>query len=126
MTFFTKIIIHKHFILLYEKQVLYSRLHPRETIDGLLPPSRSNILALQVHTFRHRRTHFGANGCVARNCRLPVCYKHFIADAWVGGGYALGTPAETGYHHGFQLWNWFNTRNDNIALSFSIRLGFVW
>ena len=50
----------------------------------------------------------------------------FIADAWVGAGYAFGTPAETGYHHGFQLWNWFNTRNDNIALSFSIRLGFIW
>ena len=54
------------------------------------------------------------------------CIGHFIADAWVGGGYAFGTPAETGYHHGFQLWNWFNTRNDNIALSFSIRLGFIW
>ena len=54
------------------------------------------------------------------------CIGHFIADAWVGGGYAFGTPAETGYHHGFQLWNWFNTKNDNIALSFSIRLGFVW
>ena len=54
------------------------------------------------------------------------CIGRFIADAWVGGGYAFGTPAETGYHHGFQLWNWFNTRNDNIALSFSIRLGFIW
>ena len=54
-------------------------------------------------------------------------YQHtfgrFLVDGWVGGGYALGTPADTGYHHGFQLWNWFGTRNDHIALSFSIRLG---
>ena len=35
----------------------------------------------------------------------------------------FGTPADTGYHHGFQVWDWFGTRNDHIALSFSIRLG---
>lgn len=56
-----------------------------------------------------------------------VGYQHtfslFLVDGWVGGGYALGTPADTGYHHGFQLWNWFGTRNDHIALSFSIRIG---
>lgn len=34
--------------------------------------------------------------------------------------------AETGYHHGFQLWRWFGRRNDNIAMSFSIRIGVVW
>lgn len=47
----------------------------------------------------------------------------FLIDSWFGGGYAFGTPADTGYHHGFQLWNWFDTYNKNIALSFSIRLG---
>lgn len=47
----------------------------------------------------------------------------FLIDAWAGAGYALGTPAETGYHHGFALWNVFGTKNDNIALSFSIRIG---
>lgn len=50
-------------------------------------------------------------------------YKRFLADFWVGGGYAIGTPAETYYHHGFELWHYFNTENTNIALSFSIRLG---
>lgn len=50
-------------------------------------------------------------------------YKRFLADFWVGGGYAVGTPAETYYHHGFELWHYFNTENTNIALSFSIRLG---
>ena len=50
-------------------------------------------------------------------------YKRFLADFWVGGGYALGTPADTGYHHGFELWHWFGKHNPNIAMSFSIRLG---
>ena len=50
-------------------------------------------------------------------------YKRFLADFWVGAGYALGTPADTGYHHGFQLWDYFGTSHDNIALSFSIRVG---
>ena len=51
-------------------------------------------------------------------------YKRFLVDFWVGGGYAFGVPAETYYHHGFELWHFFNTENTNIALSFSIRLGF--
>ena len=50
-------------------------------------------------------------------------YKRFLADFWVGGGYAVGTPAETNYHHGFELWHWFNKVSTNIAMSFSIRLG---
>ena len=50
-------------------------------------------------------------------------YKRFLADFWVGGGYALGNPAETHYHHGFELWHWFDRENTNLAMSFSIRLG---
>ena len=51
-------------------------------------------------------------------------YKRFLADFWVGGGYALGTPAETNYHHGFELWHWFGKEYKNLAMSFSIRLGY--
>ena len=36
-------------------------------------------------------------------------------------GTLLGT---IGYHHGFELWHWFGTENKNLAMSFSIRLGF--
>ena len=50
-------------------------------------------------------------------------HKRFLADFWVGGGYATGIPSDTYYHHGFELWHFFNTENTNIALSFSIRLG---
>ena len=50
-------------------------------------------------------------------------YKRFLADFWVGAGYALGTPADTGSHHGFELWHWFGSEHRNLAMSFSIRLG---
>ena len=68
----------------------------------------------------------------ARMCALlgtvgyQHCFGRFIVDGWVGGGYAFGRAAETGYHHGFQLWKWFGNRIDNIALSFSIRIGYIW
>lgn len=50
-------------------------------------------------------------------------YRRFLADFWVGAGYAFGNPSETRYHHGFELWHWFGSVNENLALSFSIRLG---
>ena len=62
-------------------------------------------------------------GALLATVGYQYVYKRFLADFWVGGGYASGTPAETGYHHGFELWHWFGAYNPNIAMSFSIRLG---
>ena len=62
-------------------------------------------------------------GALLATVGYQYVYKRFLADFWVGGGYALGTPADTGYHHGFELWHWFGKYNPNIAMSFSIRLG---
>ena len=62
-------------------------------------------------------------GTLMATVGYQLCIKRFIIDGWVGGGYAFGTPAETGYQHGFQIWNWFDTYNENISLSFSIRIG---
>ena len=50
-------------------------------------------------------------------------WKRFLVDFWIGAGYAAGTPAETNYHHGFELWHWFGSEHRNLAMSFSIRLG---
>lgn len=78
-----------------------------------------------THSLTGRRT-------PARMCALLAtagyqhCFGHFVVDGWVGGGYAFGKASETGYHHGFQLWKWLGKRNDNIALSFSIRIGYIW
>lgn len=50
-------------------------------------------------------------------------WGRWLADLWVGAGPAVGEKADTGYHHGFQLWDYFGSQNDNLALSFSIRVG---
>ena len=52
-----------------------------------------------------------------------LCVKRLVVDAWVGAGYCYGKLAETGYYHGFQTFDWLH---DNLALSFSIRLGVMW
>ena len=81
-----------------------------------------------THTGRHHCKDSGAREHAAMGALLGTfgyqyLYKRFLADFWVGAGYAYGNPADTGYHHGFQLWDYFGTTHDNIALSFSIRLG---
>ena len=70
----------------------------------------------------HGRT-LASMGALMGTMGYQYVYKRFLADLWVGGGYAFGDPAETGYHHGFKLWDWFGTYNPNIALSFSLRIG---
>lgn len=50
--------------------------------------------------------------------------SHFIADVWIGSGYCAGTPADTGYEHGFTVWKYLGTYNPHIAMSFSIRVGY--
>ena len=79
----------------------------RYTYDSTLMPGRTLAQMGTLLATAGYQTHFG----------------RFLVDAWAGAGYAFGTPAETGYHHGFALWNVFGTRSDRVALSFSVRLG---
>ena len=62
-------------------------------------------------------------GAILATLGYQLCIKRFVADAWVGAGYCAGKMAETGYYHGFQTFEWLGKHSDNIALSFSIRLG---
>ena len=62
-------------------------------------------------------------GAVLGTVGYQYVYKRFLADFWVGGGYAFGHASETNYHHGFELWHWFGREYKNLAMSFSIRLG---
>ena len=50
--------------------------------------------------------------------------KHFIVDGYIGIGPAIGTPADTHYHHGFILWNYFDTYCKHVAMTFAIKLGY--
>lgn len=62
-------------------------------------------------------------GAILGTIGYQYCIKRFVADAWVGAGYCFGKTAETGYYHGFQTFDWLGKYSDNIALSFSIRVG---
>lgn len=62
-------------------------------------------------------------GAVLGTFGYQYTVSRFVADAWVGAGYCLGSPADTGYEHGFKVWDLFGTYLPHLALSFSIRLG---
>lgn len=85
-------------------EIIYSHYSYNRRVDGMRAMAKSTAF---IGTFGYQYVH-----------------KRFLADFWVGGGYAAGTPAETYYHHGFELWHFFNSVNTDIALSFSIRLGY--
>ena len=85
-------------------EIIYSHYSYNRRVDGMRTMAKSTAF---IGTFGYQYVH-----------------KRFLADFWVGGGYAAGTPAETYYHHGFELWHFFNSVNTDIALSFSIRLGY--
>ena len=84
-------------------EIVYSRYSYDRRVDGLRTLADETAF---LGTFGYQYVH-----------------NRFLADFWVGGGYATGIPAETYYHHGFELWHFFNSVNTKIALSFSIRLG---
>ena len=86
---------------------------------------RPELMYARYHynsTMGHGRT-LANMGTVMGTIGYQYVYKRFLADLWVGAGYAMGNPAETYYHHGFELWHWFGMENTNLAMSFSIRLG---
>ena len=62
-------------------------------------------------------------GALLATTGYQMSVGRLLVDTWVGGGYAFGHAAETNYHHGFELWHWFGREYNNLAMSFSIRLG---
>lgn len=63
-------------------------------------------------------------GALLATMGYQININRLLIDTWVGGGYALGVPAETGYHHGFALWDMWEKNREHLALSFSVKLGF--
>ena len=93
-------------------ELIYSNYHYNCTNTGLYSCKGSNA--------REQSAMFALLGTTG----YQYVYKRFLADLWIGAGYACGNPSDTGYQHGFQLWNFWGSRHDNIALSFSVRVGF--
>lgn len=65
-------------------------------------------------------------GCLIGALGFQSCWGHFIADAYFGSGYCWGEVADTGYEHGFSVWDYFGHRNDHLAMSFSLKVGYAW
>ena len=63
-------------------------------------------------------------GALLGTAGYQYAHNHFVADFWAGAGYCLGSPADTGYQHGFKVWNYLGSYRPHLALSFSIRLGY--
>ncbi|MBO5805489.1 MAG: hypothetical protein J6R10_01355 [Tidjanibacter sp.] len=105
---------HKFFVGSYD---------PARPFDGFyLRPEAIYSRFNYTHTLPGTRT-LAQMGSLIATVGYQRTWGRFVADVWVGGGYAFGTPAETGYHHGFQLLDHLGLHNDNVALSFSIRVG---
>ena len=49
--------------------------------------------------------------------------NRFVVDAYFGSGYAFGNECDTHYQHGFSLWEYFGTYNENVAMTFGVKVG---
>lgn len=99
----------------------YSPIHP---LDGL-------YVRPEAIYSRYHYTHSTGGRTLAEMCALLATagyqksFGRLLVDCWAGAGYAFGTPAETGYHHGFQLLDFMGVKSDKVALSFSVRVGYT-
>ena len=62
-------------------------------------------------------------GSVVFTVGYQYAIRRFVVDFFAGGGYAFGHEADTGYQHGFALWDFAGGYNKNIAMTFGIKVG---
>ena len=70
--------------------------------------------------FRDKANMAGLFACTG----YQLARRKFIIDGYIGVGGSLGREADTYYHHGFVLWNYFNSFCKNVAMTFAIKLGY--
>ena len=61
-------------------------------------------------------------GALLATAGYQKAFGRWLVDGWVGGGYAIGRAADTGYQHGFKAIA-LPGNAGYLALSFSIRVG---
>ena len=103
--------------------------NPRYSFNG---PYYKSEFALS--SFGYDFESIGVNEPLRKNSTmgtLLACFgyqwgrKFLTFDSFVGIGGAVGSECDTYYEHGFILWDFFNTKNKHIALTFGMKLGFV-
>lgn len=112
------------FTLRYSHKFFVGNYSPTRPLDGL-------YVRPEAIYSRYHYTHSTGGRTLAEMCALlatagyQMSFGRLLVDGWAGAGYAFGTPAETGYHHGFQLLDFMGIKSDKVALSFSIRVGYT-
>lgn len=112
------------FTLRYSHKFFVGNYSPTRPLDGL-------YVRPEAIYSRYHYTHSTGGRTLAEMCALlatagyQMSFGRLLVDGWAGAGYAFGTPAETGYHHGFQLLDFMGIKSDKVALSFSVRVGYT-
>ncbi len=112
------------FTLRYSHKFFVGNYSPTHPLDGL-------YVRPEAIYSRYHYTHSTGGRTLAEMCALlatagyQMSFGRLLVDGWAGAGYAFGTPAETGYHHGFQLLDFMGIKSDKVALSFSVRVGYT-
>ena len=112
------------FTLRYSHKFFVGNYSPTRPLDGL-------YVRPEAIYSRYHYTHSTGARTLAEMCALlatagyQMSFGRLLVDGWAGAGYAFGTPAETGYHHGFQLLDFMGIKSDKVALSFSVRVGYT-
>ena len=112
------------FTLRYSHKFFVGNYSPTRPLDGL-------YVRPEAIYSRYHYTHSTGGRTLAEMCALlatagyQISFGRLLVDGWAGAGYAFGTPAETGYHHGFQLLAFMGIKSDKVALSFSVRVGYT-
>ena len=112
------------FTLRYSHKFFVGNYSPSRPLDGL-------YVRPEAIYSRYHYTHSTGGRTLAEMCALlatagyQMSFGRLLVDGWAGAGYAFGTPAETGYHHGFQLLDFMGIKSDKVALSFSVRVGYT-
>lgn len=105
--------------------------HPKYSFNGLYYKSE---FALSSFDYDFNLNPIGDKEILRKNSTmgaLMACLgyqwarKVFSFDSYVGIGGALGSECDTFYEHGFILWDFFNTKNKYISLTFGMKVGFV-
>ena len=115
----------KGFTVRYGHKFFLGNYNPQKPFDGFFVRPEVIYTRYEYDSKVNGQRTLSQMGSLLGSFGYQKTFGRFIVDGWAGAGLALGNPAETGYEHGFLLWNLFDSYNENVALSFSIRFGWI-
>ena len=74
-------------------------------------------------TKHHRDRQLSKMGSAVFTVGYQYAVHRFVADFFIGSGYAFGKEADTFYQHGFALWNYLERYHKNIDMTLGVKFG---